>query len=221
MIYPSKLEKNDFIGVIATSKGISKETEILKYEKAKENLRDIGYGIIESANIKKNERARSSSGEERAKEFMKLWLNNKVKAIITLKGGQFLVEMLPYISKNVEKLKNSKPKWIQGFSDTTVLNYYLTTNLDIATIHADNFMNFGVKKLDISQINSIKILEGETLTQKSFKKYQGVHQKSDTIYDFNFDKNSKWKNLNNEKEIKIRGRIIGGNLESITKLIRY
>lgn len=219
MIYPNKLDKNDFIGVIATSKGLSKETEVLKYNKAKENFKTIGHNIIEANNIMNNEKARSSSGEVRANEFIKLWSNDDVKAIITLKGGQFLMEMLPYLDKNKEIFKTSKPKWIQGFSDTTILSYYLTTNFDIATVHADNFMNYGMKEIDSSQLNAIKILEGEEFSQKSFDKYQSIHQDSDIIGNFNFDKVSEWKNLYNEKRIEMKGRIIGGNLESITKLI--
>ena len=69
MIYPKNLNKNDYIGVIATSKGISKDTEILKFEKAKENFKSYGHNIIESSNIMKNDKARSSSGKERAEEF--------------------------------------------------------------------------------------------------------------------------------------------------------
>ena len=219
MIYPKNLSKNDYIGVIATSKGISKDTEILKFEKAKENFEKYGHQIIESNNIMKNDKARSSSGKERAEEFLKLWSDKNVKAIITLKGGQFLIEMLPYLNEHKDILKNSQPKWIQGFSDTTVLSYYLTTNFDIATIHADNFMNYGMKQIGESQLNTIKILEGAEISQLSSEKYQSVHQKSDIIGDFNFDKKSEWKNLYNENKISLNGRIIGGNLESITKLI--
>ena len=164
MIYPKNLNKNDYIGVIATSKGISKDTEILKFEKAKENFEKYGHQIIESNNIMKNDKARSSSGKERAEEFLKLWSDKNVKAIITLKGGQFLIEMLPYLNEHKDILKNSQPKWIQGFSDTTVLSYYLTTNFDIATIHADNFMNYGMKQIGESQLNTIKILEGAEIS---------------------------------------------------------
>ena len=167
----------------------------------------------------KNDKARSSSGKERAEEFLKLWTNKDVKAIITLKGGQFLIEMLPFLNEHKDILKNSQPKWIQGFSDTTVLSYYLTTNFDIATIHADNFMNYGMKKIGVSQLNTIKMLEGAEINQISSEKYQSVHQRSDIIGDFNFDKKTEWKNLYNEEKISLKGRIIGGNLESITKLI--
>lgn len=219
MIYPESLNKNDCIGVVATSKGISKDTEKLKFHKAIENFEKQGHNIIIANNINNNYKARSSTGEERTNEFIKLWKNDNVKAIITLKGGNFLIEMLPFLEQNKEIFNLYKPKWIQGFSDTTVLLYYLTTNLDIATIHADNFMNFGMKNINSGQINSIKILEGQEIKQESFDMYQSIHQKSDIISDYNFDKKSIWKNLYNENLIHIKGRTIGGNLESITKLI--
>ena len=99
MIYPKNLNKNDYIGVIATSKGISKDTEILKFEKAKENFKSYGHNIIESSNIMKNDKARSSSGKERAEEFLKLWTNKDVKAIITLKGDAVVQ------TKNIENYR--------------------------------------------------------------------------------------------------------------------
>lgn len=219
MIYPISINKNDCVGVIATSKGISKETEKLKFHKAIENFEKQGHNIIITNNINNNYKARSSTGEERTNEFIKLWKDVNVKAIITLKGGNFLIEMLPFLEQNKEIFNLYKPKWVQGFSDTTTLLYYITTNFDIATIHADNFMNFGMKNINRGQINSINILEGQEIKQESFDMYQSIHQSSDIISDYNFDKKSIWKNLYNENIIHITGRIIGGNLESITKLI--
>lgn len=121
MIYPKSLNKNDRIGVIATSKGISKETEKLKFYKAIENFEKQGHNIIVENNINKNYKARSSTGEERTNEFIKLWKDDNVKAIITLKGGSFLIEKLPFLEQNKEIINLNKPKWVQVFSDTTIL----------------------------------------------------------------------------------------------------
>ena len=42
-------------------------------------------------------------------------------------------------------LIRNHPKWLQGYSDPTGLLFTITTNLDIATIYADNFCVFGMK----------------------------------------------------------------------------
>ena len=62
---------------------------------------------------------------ERAKDFFKLYSNDDVKYIVSASGGEFLMEMLPYLDNY--NLKEKKPKWVQGFSDTSLLLFYLTT----------------------------------------------------------------------------------------------
>lgn len=47
-------------------------------------------------------------------------------------GGEFLLEILPYI--DFDLLKNN-PKFVCGFSDPTGLLYPITTKCDIATIY--------------------------------------------------------------------------------------
>lgn len=123
-----------------------------------------------------------------------------------------------YILKTTKFICKVVTKWY-NLDNTYTLLYYITTNFDIATIHADNFMNFGMKNINRGQINSINILEGQEIKQESFDMYQSIYQSYDIISDYNFDKKSIWKNLYNENIIHITGRIIGGNLESITKLI--
>ena len=72
MHYPENLKKGDTIGICAPSGGITKEFSIKKLELAKKQLQDMGYKIIETQSVRKEERGRSASGKQRAKEFMEL-----------------------------------------------------------------------------------------------------------------------------------------------------
>lgn len=96
--YPSNIKKEDTIGVTATSAGIIGDYEII-YNRAQHNLENLGYKIKETENVRKYAKLVSSSGKERAKEFLDLWKNDSVSLIAQVTGGEFLMEMLPYIDK--------------------------------------------------------------------------------------------------------------------------
>lgn len=55
---------------------------------------------------------RSTSEEQRAKEFNEMVNDKKVDLIMCASGGEFLLEILPYI--DFELLKNN-PKFVCGF----------------------------------------------------------------------------------------------------------
>ena len=60
---------------------------------------------------------RSSDGKTRAEQFHDLIQDPEVRVVFTASGGDYLVEMLSYLDFNILK----KPKWVQGYSDTTGL----------------------------------------------------------------------------------------------------
>ena len=125
MNYPENLKKGDTIGICAPSGGISEEDAIKKLELAEKQLQEMGYKIIETESVRKEEKGRSTTGAKRAEEFMQLLENDEVKLIIFASGGDFLIDMLDYL--DFEKLKKIKPKWIQGYSDITTIEFLFTT----------------------------------------------------------------------------------------------
>ena len=76
---PQKLKKGDSIGVTATSAGLEDNAGLNKLENAIKNIKAMGFNVIETKNVRECEKLVSSSGEERAKEFLDLWKNEKVK----------------------------------------------------------------------------------------------------------------------------------------------
>ncbi len=217
MIYPAFLKENDIIGVTAPSNGIVNPGKLKRLDFAIKNFEHNGFSIKETSNIRTSIKGRSSDASVRAKELESLYLNKDTKAIICAAGGDFLLEMLPYI--DFEVIKNN-PKWLQGYSDPTGLLYVITTKLDIATIYGDNFAQFGMSPWHESLENNLSILKGNIITQKSFDKYEsvGLHEydKGDEGYILN--EKVCWESLNGEKEINLQGRIIGGCLDIISEL---
>ena len=216
MIYPDFLKEHDTIGVNAPSDGITDEVKLKRLDNAIKNFNSRDFNIKETPNVRCSIKGRSSTSKERARELEELYEDKDVKAIICTSGGDFLLEMLSEVDFNVIK---DNPKWLQGFSDPTGLLFTITTNIDIATLYADNFGCFGMEPWHKSLDNNLEILKGNIIEQTSFPKYEKGYKDYITGKEpYELTEKAYWKNLNNEEVINIKGRMIGGCLDIITDL---
>lgn len=218
MIYPEFIKKGDTIGIIAPSAGSENEIDIKKLNMAEEKLKDLGFTIEETENCRKDTgTGRSSSKEERAKQLNQLFIEEKTKAIIGLAGGEFLIEMLPYV--NFKNILNN-PKWMQGYSDITGLLFPITTMLDIATIYSNNFKTFAMKNWHRSIKENLEILQGNLIKQYSYDLYEDIRaERINGDEPYNLTEKVIWEGINEEENIKMQGRMIGGCLDVILCLI--
>ena len=199
MNYPEKLKKGDTIGICAPSGGITEKEDILQLELAENQLRKMGYKIIETKSVRKEAKGRSASVKERAKEFMELLENEEVKLIIFAAGGDFLIEIFDYL--DFEKIKDLKPKWLQGFSDITGISFLFNIILDIPTMYCQTIKYYAMNPLFRNLTDALKIEEGEGIVQKSFEKYQKVVDFRESIENENTENdNLNLKNNIEEKE---------------------
>ena len=113
----------------------------------------------------------------------------------------------------------NNPKWIQGYSDPTSLLFTITTNLDIATIYANNFKTFSMNPWHYSLENNFKILKGNIIKQESFDLYEKDFFSSSNDGQYNLDTPVIWKNLFSSDCFNIHGRIIGGCIDVLGNLI--
>ena len=138
MIYPKFLIENGTIGVPAPSAGADSPERKSKMLNSKHCLEQEGYSLILSENLFNCNRCRSSNEINRAKEINMMFNNKDIDLILCAAGGEFLVEILPYI--NFELLKNN-PKYVAGFSDPTGLLYPITTKYTwLNQSHYDRFL---------------------------------------------------------------------------------
>lgn len=215
MKYPKFLEENATLGITAISNGIVDDMKIKRLEYAIDNFQKSGFKVIETEDVRTDLFGKSAPSNIQARELEDLYNNKDVCAIFCAAGGDFLVEVLPFI--NFDIIKNN-PKWIQGYSDPTALLFTITTNLDIATLYGNNVCAFAMKKWHKSLLDNFKILSGEEVVQNSFDKYENIS----TEYvigneGYNLDSIVYW-DIILGKEVNTSGRIIGGSIDTISDL---
>lgn len=217
MIYPHFLQKGDTIGVTAPSDGVTNEQKLNRLNNAIKNINKLGFKVIESDNVRTSERGRSSDKITRAKQFEELLKNKEVKLINFSGGGDFLLEILPYIDFN---LISENIKWLQGYSDPTGILYVVTTWLDIATIYGNNFISYGMEPWHKSLENNISIVTSNIIEQNNFDYYEQDYMEYITgLEDYNLSGKVKIKRLYSDENIEFKGRMIGGCLDVILSLI--
>lgn len=217
--YPEPLKQGDFIGITAPSSGVTGILE-KKLDNAIKQFEELGYRCIESSSVRSQYKLASASPKQRADEFLELYHNKQVKAIIPPWGGEFLMEILPFI--NFSEL--TKPKWILGFSDISTLLFSVTLKTNIATAHGPNFLDFGNTPIDNSVLNVLEILrksKGEEFEQVNLAYYQKewLNLTETSFPPYNLTEKVEWKLLFQEVECHFKGRLIGGCLDTICKLI--
>ena len=241
MIYPKWLKKGDLIGIPAPSAGI-REEKLPKFDLSIEQIKKAGYRVRETASVRSGLIA-SASGEVRGREFMELVEDEEVDMILCAAGGDFLIDILPYLDE--EKIK-ANPKWIQGYSDPTSILFSITTGLDIATIYGCNGGGFGMTELHPSLEENLKLWKGELTEQSSYDLFEGKRPEPESVESENPEtgslesENAELENLEQENPkpefdgyyltepvewttpngpVRASGRLIGGCMDCLLDLI--
>jgi muramoyltetrapeptide carboxypeptidase len=128
LLRPPALVKGDTIGVVAPSYA-PKPGWLARGVKA---LERAGYGIVLDDELSTVRRFQRSEDERRAENFMGMWLNPQVKAVIGGTGGYGAVRMLPHLEPEIFRLN---PKSFVGYSDVTALHLWLMRRAGLRVFH--------------------------------------------------------------------------------------
>lgn len=209
MIYPSFLKQGDTIGISAPSAGVGRKLD--SFDLSLETLKKKGFNIKETEHVRVND-PRGGTAKERGDELNQLFKDKDVDFVMCAAGGDFLNEMIPYISFNTLK---KHPKWIMGASDPTSILYPYTTLYDVATIYGCNAGSYDLRPLPKFLKNNLEIIQGNLIEQTSFSKYQsdkpweveGYVPKTKVSYKATVD------------DLEVKGRCIGGCIDGLKDII--
>lgn len=128
LIRPPALVKGDTIGIVAPSSS-PREGWLTRGVKA---LERAGFNVVLDSDILAFRRFLRKEDERRAENFMSMWLDPRVNAIIGGTGGYGAVRMLPHLEPEVFRLN---PKSFVGYSDVTALHLWLNRRAGLRTFH--------------------------------------------------------------------------------------
>lgn len=146
MIIPT-LQKGDSLSIIAPARKISQkelEDSILLFE-------SYGLKVVLGKNIDKKYHQFAGTDKERASDFQEALDNPEIKAIFCARGGYGnlrIIDMLNF-SAFIQY-----PKWICGYSDTTVIHSHLHS-LGFPSLHCTMPINISKKLFDTETIKSM------------------------------------------------------------------
>jgi muramoyltetrapeptide carboxypeptidase len=95
-------------------------------------LERAGFTVLLDPEIGEVRRFQRSEDERRAENFMGMWLDPRVKAVIGGTGGYGAVRMLPHLEPAVFRLN---PKCFVGYSDVTALHLWLIRRAGLRVFH--------------------------------------------------------------------------------------
>ena len=128
IIYPEKIKNGDTLGITAVSMPANKD----KIDLSIKNIESLGLNVIETNNVRQNGIV-SSNAKTRAEELLELYKNPEVKYIIAARGGEFLMEMLPFLNEHKDIIKNNPEilkNWDSEVGDRIIKLVFIGQNLE-------------------------------------------------------------------------------------------
>lgn len=209
-----KLKVDDSIGIFSPSSPITYSCP-KRFQRAKKYLQEKGFNIIEGNLTGKHDYYRSGNIKERAEELNELIRNPEIKCIISTIGGMNSNSILPYI--DYEEFKRN-PKFIVGYSDVTAILLAIYSQTGINTFYGPAlvasfgelppFVDYTYKYFKDILIDNVKLPYSFEIPEFWTDEY------------INWDTQDRSKEKRENTWITVcdgvtRGRIIGGNLNTI------
>lgn len=192
MHIPPYLKPGDMVGITSPAGSIT-ATEL---QPAIKQIERWGLKVRLGDTIGRKDFSFGGTDAERTADFQQMLDNPAIKAILCARGGYGSVRIIDQL--NFSKFL-TRPKWIIGFSDITVLHCHVNSNYKVATIHSKMCNSFPEdwNKADTLQQDTILSIK-DALTGVKMRYKVNPHEK----------------NRNGISE----GTLTGGNLKTIETL---
>ncbi|MGG1551256.1 S66 family peptidase [Paenibacillus ferrarius] len=217
MIRYPLLQDGAIIGVTAPSSGVKEPLHGI-VKQAICRLEKKGYSVVCGETVWTQCKAKSAPATERVLELNAFLQKKEIGMIFPPWGGELLIEIVDRIEYDL-----IQPKWILGYSDISVLLLVVTLITGIATAHGANLIDARGEYADETTAmweNVLATRSGEAVEQFSSKLYQKAwdHEHPSPCV-FHLTESTSWQAISGEKNVSIRGRLLGGCIDVIRHLI--
>lgn len=135
-----------------------------KMQRCIDTLQEWGFHVKQGGTLGTQCNYFSATDEERLRDLQIMLDDENVKAIFCARGGYGLSRIIDDI--NFENFIR-KPKWIIGYSDITLLHLHISSNFNIATLHAP--MAGAFNEMEGNEIYIQSVLNSITGKTQSYK----------------------------------------------------
>ncbi len=203
-IIPPRLKKGDKVGIISPSQSIQNRME--KFEKAKTSFSQrTGLELILGSHTLGRYYYSSGTVQERLSDFHQFLKDPSIKGILFSVGGNTAIDL---IDKLDYELIRKNPKIISGISDATTILNPIFVKTGLITFLGLEFTMFGWLPMDYTYEQIEKTWFEGTLKEVTLNPKWKNYDDLPTTY-------NGWQTI---RPGTAKGRIIGGNLGSITYL---
>ncbi len=222
MRYPVPLRPGDLIAVTAPSSGVPPPLHP-RLELALTHLRAQGFRVETGQCLRDEVHSASASAPARAAELMRVLLRDDIAAIIPPWGGELAIELLDRL--DFEALRNARPKWVLGYSDTSTWMLPLSLRSGWATAHGPCLMDMVAGQNDALTSNVMRLLAnpaGATFEQQASTHWQSKWTdfalQPEVCYALT--EPTRWRCLNRPgaAEVQCSGRLIGGCFDTLVHI---
>lgn len=165
----NKLNYGDTIGVVGVSNSLFLNNKYNNFIRAKQFIENKNLKIKFGKYVEEDYYGSCGTKEQKAEDFMKMFLDDEVKAIICLEGGQTCNTFLDLL--DYEEIKKH-PKILVGYSDITVLLQAIYEKTGLTTFSGPDFISFGEPKAE----EQYKIFE-DAFINKRLDKFNNENKK--------------------------------------------
>ncbi|GEK22642.1 S66 family peptidase [Cellulomonas xylanilytica] len=219
MRYPAPLRPGDVIGVTSPSTGVSDALRP-RLDFCVADLRSRGFEV-EVGRCMDGTGATSAPAAERAAELTRMLTDPRVRAVVPPWGGELAIDLLPLL--DIDAIAQAEPTWLVGYSDISTLLLPLTLLTGIATLHGPPLMDtpFRVPAPLLHWLDVATAPAGATVTQgpashhqKAWADFEAQPEVSEMV----LTEPSRWRSLGGREVGTLRGRLLGGCLETVSML---
>ena len=129
LIKPKKLKPGATLGLVAPASPIYNPDD---FDEMIVNLENLGYKLKLGEHVRDRYGYLAGKDEDRASDFMNMFSDDEVDAVLCVRGGWGCNRILPLIDFEVIK---SNPKPLIGFSDITSLHMSIQHKTGLVTFH--------------------------------------------------------------------------------------
>ncbi|MBB5204035.1 muramoyltetrapeptide carboxypeptidase LdcA involved in peptidoglycan recycling [Inhella inkyongensis] len=219
--WPAPLKAGDTVFVTAPSAGVPPLLHA-RLDLALQRLRAQGWRVEEGRCLRQSRHQVSAPAPERAAEWQGALLNPDYQAVLAPWGGERAIELLPHL--DFERLRAAPPKWVSGFSDLSTLYLPLSLCARWVTLHGPNLMELGDAELNPTTAGLLQALTLEPSEpwvqhpSAAFRQGAGANWREEPTASLRTDTPTCWRLLREDMPRRAQGRLIGGCLETVSRL---